>query len=139
LIRPTGQRAVFEDGRHDARGTYGRCAQIALLLTPAVSGSDRERPTWQASMVANGEGVASQNLGAPYVTCGRLMMPYWLRLERSGNHFNRSISADGENWTKVAENTVSLPSSLFAGLAASSSLAKLTTTVVFDHVSIGTK
>jgi hypothetical protein len=120
-------------------GLAADAPQIALLLTPSVSGSDRERPTWQTNMIANGEAKASQNLGAPYVTWGRLMMPYWLRLERSANRFTGSISADGENWTKVAETTVSLPSRLFAGLAASSSLAKLTTTVVFDHVSVGTK
>ena len=120
-------------------GPAADAPQIALLLTPSVSGSDREHPNWQATMIANGEPKASQNLGAPYVTWGRLMMPYWLRLERSGNRFTGSISADGENWTKVAETTASLPASLFAGLAASSSLTKMTTTVVFDHVSIGTK
>jgi hypothetical protein len=113
--------------------------QIALLLIPSFRATDRERPDWHASMIAGEEVGASPGLGAPYVTWGRLMKPYWLRLERSGNQFTGFISADGESWTKVAETTAPLPSRILAGLAASSSLVKVTTTVMFDHVSIGAK
>jgi hypothetical protein len=81
----------------------------------------------------------SPSLGAPYVAWGRLMQPYWLKLERSGNRFTGFISADGESWTKVAETTAELPSRSFAGLAASSSQARVTTTVKFDHVRLGAK
>ncbi len=114
--------------------------QVALLLAPSLRGADRERPDWHASMVQDGREIGvSPSLGAPYVTWGRLMQPYWLKLERSGNRFTGFISADGETWTKVAETTAALPSRSFAGLAASSSQANVTTTVMFDHVSLGAK
>lgn len=114
--------------------------QVSLLLAPTFRSPDRERPDWHASMVQDGREIgASPSLGAPYVTWGRLMQPYWLKLGRSGNHFTGFISADGESWTKVAEITANLPSKVLAGLAASSSQARVTTTVMFDHVSLGAK
>jgi len=113
--------------------------QVALLLAPTLRGADRERPDWHVSMMANGEVGRSPNLGAPYVTLGRLLQPCWLRLERSGNTFTGSISPDGEHWTKGGETTLALPAKLLAGLAASSSLEKITTTVQFDHVSLTPK
>jgi hypothetical protein len=114
--------------------------QVALLLAPSFSSADRERPDWHASMVQDDREIGvSPSLGAPYVAWGRLMQPYWLKLERSGNRFTGFTSADGESWTKVAETTAELPSRSFAGLAASSSQAKVTTTVRFDHVSLGAK
>jgi hypothetical protein len=57
--------------------------QVAPLLAPTVRGADRERPDWHVSMMANGEVGTSPNLGGPYVTSGRLLRPYWLRLERT--------------------------------------------------------
>jgi len=111
--------------------------QVAVLLAPSSQGTDRERPDWRVRMIEDAREVAANpNLGAPYVTWGRLMKPYWLRLERSGDIFTGWISPDGENWTKVAEITVPLPPRLLAGLAACSSLGKVTTTVMFDQVDI---
>ena len=91
-------------------------------------------------MVQDGREIgASPSLGAPYVTWGRLMQPTGSSWGDSGNHFTGFISADGWSWTKVAEITANLPFKVLAGLAVSSSQARVTTTVMFDHVSLGAK
>jgi fibronectin type 3 domain-containing protein len=47
-------------------------------------------------------------------------VPGWLKLVRSGNLFTGFRSADGINWTKVGEVTLSLPANLNIGLAVTS-------------------
>jgi hypothetical protein len=44
----------------------------------------------------------------------------WLRLKRAGNSFSGFASYDGLTWTSLGTATVSLPSQIFVGLAASS-------------------
>ncbi len=54
--------------------------------------------------------------------------PVWFRLQRSGNVFTASQSADGVTWFKVGSSTVTMAPNYFAGLAVVAS------TATFDHV-----
>jgi len=60
----------------------------------------------------------------------------WLRLERRGARITAAISTDGQSWTAVGATSVDLQSDVFAGLAATSRLSSVTTTVTFDHVTV---
>jgi hypothetical protein len=107
--------------------------EVALLIAPA-------RPGWNVTMLTRGAtGTAavvtgaSANLEAPY---GRLMVPFWLRLERSGSRITGSVSADGQAWTKVADTATTLKAPTLVGLSVCSALPKVTTTVMFDRVAI---
>jgi regulation of enolase protein 1 (concanavalin A-like superfamily)/glucose/arabinose dehydrogenase len=55
----------------------------------------------------------------------------WLRIQRSGNTFIGSSSADGVWWTEFARQTMALPATVYVGLAATAHTAAATTTVKF--------
>lgn len=53
----------------------------------------------------------------------------WLRLERVGNQFNGYASFDAQNWSRLGSSSVTLPATIFFGMAASSHNAIQTTSV----------
>jgi len=115
--------------------------QVSLLFTN-VRGSNVERPGWRANFVtrttrgADAQVMASSpTLPAPYVTYGRMLKPYWLKIERNGDRYVGSISPDGSEWTEVGRAEVPLGENPLAGLPACSSLRTVTTRVMYDHVS----
>lgn len=55
--------------------------------------------------------------------------PVWFRLQRAGNVFTASQSADGKTWFKVGSSTVSMAPNYYAGLAV------VENTATFDNVS----
>jgi hypothetical protein len=113
-------------------------AMVALLITP-VATTDIEVPQWHLELlVRSGGGVAISTaigpaLEAPFVTWGRLMAPFYLRLNREGNKFIGSFSADGKKWTEIGSTTMNMSRELIGGLAACSRI-QVSTTVMFDHV-----
>lgn len=64
------------------------------------------------------------------------LAPAWLRLSRRGTTVTASVSADGLAWRSVGTVTVSLPSTLSAGLAVTSHSTSALSTAVFDSVSV---
>jgi hypothetical protein len=117
-------------------------ADAALLISPEA-GRNVEAPGWQAQLlVRESAGVAatvraaSENFSEPRVTFGRLTGNCWLKLERSGDTVNGSISSDGKTWTQVGAATVALKQKLFIGLCAGSRIATVATTVMFDNVMV---
>lgn len=67
-----------------------------------------------------------------------ITVPRWFRLQRAGNVFTGSVSADGTTWTTVSSATLSLPTSLQVGFAVCSRDAALVDTSTFDNVSLVT-
>ena len=64
--------------------------------------------------------------------------PAWLRLQRSGNTVTASVSSNGSTWTTVGSTTVSLPSTVNAGLAVTSHNTGALNTSTFDNVTVVT-
>lgn len=116
--------------------------QVSLLLTPQSTGSV-EAPSWHTELLsrespASAAAIVStgSSLPAPTVTYGRLMQPYWLQLSRRGGAFTASVSSDGRAWILLGTVSVPLKSKLQVGLAACSRKPQITTTVMFDHVTV---
>lgn len=65
-----------------------------------------------------------------------ITLPYWFKLERSGNTFTGSISTDGVNWTSYASSTVSMSAKVFVGFCGVSRDSANHLTGTFDHLSI---
>jgi RHS repeat-associated protein len=68
-------------------------------------------------------------------------IPYWLKLNRTGNTFSGYVSPDGVNWTQVASSqTVSMAQGVYVGFAVSSGSTASLATVTFDTetISLGT-
>jgi hypothetical protein len=65
-----------------------------------------------------------------------LQTPVWIKLERVGTTFNAYYSRDGVNWTPMSWNprTVSMPATVYVGLALTSHAPSTATTATFSHV-----
>ncbi len=115
----------------------------ALLIAPqnrrnAESAGYLARFQTRASAgVATGVVAESPRFGPPYSEEGRMLGCCWLRLARVGDTFTASYSPDGKTWTQLPETNLPLKPALLVGLAASSTDARITTTVMFDNVSAG--
>lgn len=117
-------------------------AHVAVVLVPVPSGQV-EQPGWEIRLTARaGVGEASLDLGpglplaAPQVSHGRFVAPIWLRLTRQGDAVTGFTSIDGQTWRLVGATTVSLPTTVRAGLTAQSGLPSITTTVTFDQINL---
>ena len=62
--------------------------------------------------------------------------PGWVRLVRKANLFTAYESTDGTNWVVVGTETISMPSSVYVGLAVTSHNSGMTSTATFTNVQI---
>ncbi len=75
--------------------------------------------------------------GASTLTTGAAApAPYWVKLVRIGNVISAYDSADGENWTLVKKEVVSLPETVYFGLALTSHDVNRLSVTEFSDVSI---
>lgn len=82
--------------------------------------------TWQYRSSAGG--------GTTYNNTTGLSAPYWVRLVRSGNTFTGFRSTDGVNWTQQGTATITMASTVFAGLALTSHDSASLCAATFDNV-----
>lgn len=61
-----------------------------------------------------------------------------MKLERAGNTFTASQSADGSNWTVIGSITIDMASSVYIGLAVTSHNNSVLTTAILDNVVVNT-
>ncbi|HWF84288.1 MAG TPA: S8 family serine peptidase [Vicinamibacterales bacterium] len=62
--------------------------------------------------------------------------PRWMRLARSGNMFTAYQSSDGTSWTRVGIDTISMPQTIYVGLAVTSHDNTRATTAALDAVTV---
>jgi hypothetical protein len=63
-------------------------------------------------------------------------VPGWVRLERRGNSLSAYSSADGVSWAFVGSDSVTLPTTVYVGLAVTGHNVNAAATAVFDRVTI---
>jgi hypothetical protein len=86
--------------------------------------------------VTTGPLSISTTATAPPDSSSLLVAPYWVQLTRSGNTFTASVSVDNVNWTQVSQQTLTMPATIYAGLALASGNTTLPTSSTFDEVSV---
>jgi len=59
-----------------------------------------------------------------------------VKLQRSGDLFGASGSADGSTWTLVGSDTIPMPATAYVGLAVTSHTTSAAATSTFDSVAI---
>ena len=95
-----------------------------------------------ASMFASGSnGWAFQRRlttsGTSYHTAGPSgAAPGWVRIVREGNLFSAYSSANGTDWTLAGTDTISMPSTVYVGLAVTSHTAAALATATFTSVAV---
>ena len=65
-----------------------------------------------------------------------LAAPAWLKLERKGNVFTGSVSADGKTWTRISRLAIPMQEEVLIGLAVTAHNNSTLCKAAFDHVSI---
>jgi hypothetical protein len=92
-----------------------------------------------AMFVTPGKGSAFQRRGTANGTSAStagtaVAAPYWVRIRRRGNTFTAAQSADGVVWKTIGSQTITMPVTVFAGLAVSSHVAGTLATATFTNV-----
>jgi parallel beta-helix repeat protein len=103
--------------------TAANASYVGLYVTPANGISMQYR---------NGTGTAAVDLAR----FAGPVAPYWVRLVRSGSTITGYRSADGVTWTQVGTISVTMASSVKAGLAVCSHNTASLNTTTFDSVTI---
>ena len=93
------------------------------------------------SLISAQSGFSSQNrpttsATSTFVSAGAGNAPTWVRLVRTGSRFDSYRSADGVTWTLMATNTLTLPSTIYVGMAVTSHNVSAATTAVLDNFAI---
>jgi regulation of enolase protein 1 (concanavalin A-like superfamily) len=103
------------------RETLGAGSRHAFMLLSAANGVSFQRRT--------ATGGTSLSTTVPGVS-----PPQWVRVVRSGNTFTASYSSDGTNWAEVGTETITMPASIFVGMAVTSHNNTALTTATFTNV-----
>ena len=118
----------------------------ASLLIMPLKGEDIEVPTWHTNLLVRKTTGDSTILAAqsnalkdPFISWGRFVEPFWLRLSRNGNVITTFVSEDGEYWKKSGHIYVNLKKDVLIGLVVCSRLTRVTTVANFDHVKLSLK
>src|SRR5665213_3072579 len=115
-----GLSDVFAKAGLMARETLSVSSRFAAALaTPAINGSFFEwrDPTASASST-------SGSFPANYPNT-------WLRLKRFGNVFTGFASYDGQTWTQLGSDTITMPGQIYLGFSVSSHSTNAVTTAQF--------
>jgi hypothetical protein len=119
-----------------------KAAHVSLIIYPGKT-EKVEAPNWHVRLLTRavaGEQATANIIGPsltePVVTWGRLTGNVWLRLQRKGNNFTGFTSTDGKTWTTIGTAMVQLKKNLLVGLPVSSGIKTVSTTIMFDSVSV---
>ena len=67
-----------------------------------------------------------------------ISVPYWVKLERSGDTFTGYKSSDGSNWTQVGSVTITMSADVNIGMAATSHTDGVLGTSTYSNVTVST-
>lgn len=96
--------------------------QALVAVTPSEGGLSASREQEGSSVTTEGPLTAA---------------PYWVRLVRAGDTFTAYASADGSSWSQIGQDSISMASSVYIGLAVSSHYQGVLSTATFDDVTVG--
>jgi len=99
-------------------------AQAMMQVTPGNGFAYQYRTT------TNG---ASTNVAGPAINA---FPNNWVRITRSGSLLTSYVSANGTTWTQVGQATISMTSTVMAGLAVTSHVDGTLSTATFDNVAV---
>lgn len=105
------------------RGALTATASHAFALVSAAKGI-----AFQRRPAAGGTSV--HTAGTPSTA------PRWVKLTRIGNLFSAYESPDGNAWTLIGRDTVTMPTAAFIGLAVTSHDTSTAATATFDSVTV---
>ena len=105
-------------------GLTANARNAFALLSPGVGAALQQRTTTggATTRTESGSGAA----------------PAWVRLVRLGSRFTAYRSTDGRSWTTIATTTISMPATVYVGLAVTSRDPSRSATATFTNLQVGT-
>ena len=122
LTSIAGGQAWTKAGIMIRASTAAGSQHASMLLSPGNGLAFQHRRT---------AGGLTTHVAGPVVAA-----PYWLQLQRAGNLFTASASADGRTWSVVSSQTISMTSTVLAGFAVTSHTTTATATGTFDGLTM---
>jgi len=122
--------SIDADGNEAGAGVMFResvTAANSRLAAMLVFSSNKAKFRSRSSPGASVASVGPSNNSGP---------PRWVKLTRTGNHFEGFTSSDGSTWGSVATADVAMPSTLWVGLAAFREGTGPTGQMTFSNVSL---
>jgi regulation of enolase protein 1 (concanavalin A-like superfamily) len=129
------------DGKIIARvaavGDTDGWAKAGVMIRETTAPDSRQA----MAMITHDQGAAFQRRttagGASDHTPGPAVhAPYWVMLERKGNIFTGSVSADGKTWQKIDQATIPMNTDVQCGMAITAHNGGAACPAVFDHVTV---
>ncbi len=129
--------------------TSSGATTAGVAYTADVPGGpvDITTPVWEGDVVDTPEGFdpGDLNLTLPDGTqtiipdnnqAAAAAAPYYLKISRSGTTFTSQVSTDGVTWTTLGTQTITMPTTVYMGLAADSNNSSLLNNSTFDSISM---
>jgi regulation of enolase protein 1 (concanavalin A-like superfamily) len=118
----TNSSALAKAGVMFRASLAANAANVALLTTPTSGYLFQRR-------AASGDSTASSAAGTGTA-------PVWLRLKRTGSLFTAYRSTDGNTWTVISSDSITMADPIYVGIAATSHSATLASDVTADNFSV---
>jgi regulation of enolase protein 1 (concanavalin A-like superfamily) len=110
-------------------------AKAGVMIRETLNANSKHATT----VITPGQGVSFQrrtSTGGTSASTTRasVTIPEWVRLERNGTTFTAWHSDNGTSWTQIGSATISMGTTVYVGLAATSHSDGVVTTAKFDNV-----
>ena len=117
---------------------YDSVTKVGIMIRDELTAGSKHA---FASITGAGEAVLQRRTvawsGTSKDTILGASAPGWLRLERVGDVFTASYSADGTSWSQIGSQTVVMEADVYVGLAVSSYTDGQFSDAVFTNVAVG--
>ncbi|HEX8018735.1 MAG TPA: alginate lyase family protein [Mucilaginibacter sp.] len=116
-------------------------AGILLLLRP-IPQPNPESPGWQVQFLKRSQNgrteiiATSEELKSPIVTFGRMTGSIWLKINKTGDHFTSSYSADGRLWILLGNADFNFAAHAVAGVLVASGSKLIDTQVTIAELKL---
>ena len=116
-------------------------AKGGIMIRESLSGHSKNAFMY----VSSGNGTSFQwrpNTGSSTQSMNQedgVKAPYWIRLVRNGDEFTGYKSADGSQWVKIGNASVSMPGQVYIGLAVTSHSDGEVCKASFRHIQVSDK
>jgi len=95
--------------------------------TMCITGGGGNGAAFQNRPTADQASVGSDSTSA-------ITLPYWVKIERTGDSFTGSVSADGKTWSVVGTTVIVMEAPVYIGLAVTSHVAGTDRTFQFESI-----
>jgi hypothetical protein len=111
----------------------GNSASAQMCLTANTDGTAGNGGAFQ-NRATTGLDMNANDATSNVTSTGVIAPPYWVKIERVGNTLNGYTSPDGNSWTIVGSQDITMTAPVYIGICVTAHLATEQRTVQFDGI-----